>query len=66
MPEESGISLYTGAVMKKRAGKAGITLIFAALSAIAGYVCGEALRNKPLDLTKLRKDDGHTEHNKPA
>ena len=52
--------------MKKRAGKAGITLIFAALSAIAGYVCGEALRNKPLDLTKLRKDDGHTEHNKPA
>ena len=52
--------------MKKRAGKAGITLIFAALSAIFGYAIGEAMRNKPLDLTKTRKDNGRTEDNRPA
>ena len=50
--------------MKRRMGKAGIALIFGALSAIFGVVIGQAIKNEPLDITKLRRDDGHTEDNR--
>ena len=43
--------------MKRRAGKAGIALIFGALSAIFGYASAQAVKNRPLDITKLKKDD---------
>ena len=52
--------------MKRRAGKAGIALIFGALSAIFGFAIGEAVRNRPLDITGLRKDDRHTDSDKQA
>lgn len=52
--------------MKRRAGKAGIALIFGALSAIFGYVAANALKERPLDITKLGKDHGHTKDNKTA
>ncbi|MCR5735133.1 MAG: hypothetical protein K6G22_11045 [Lachnospiraceae bacterium] len=52
--------------MKKRVGKAGIALIFGALSAIFGFVIGSAVKDQTLDITKLRRDDGHKEDNKPA
>lgn len=52
--------------MKKRVGKAGIALIFGALSAIFGVVIGQSIKDSTLDITKLGKDDGHTEGNKPA
>lgn len=45
--------------MKKRAGKAGITLILGVLSAIFGYASAQAIKNRPLDITKLKKDDGN-------
>ena len=51
--------------MKRKAGKAGIALIFGALSAIFGVVIGSTLKDQTLDITKLRKD-GHTENNKSA
>ena len=51
-------------IMKKRMGKAGIALIFGALSAIFGVVIGQAIKNEPLDITKLKRDDGHTEDNR--
>lgn len=50
--------------MKRRMGKAGIALIFGARSAIFGVVIGQAIKNEPLDITKLRRDDGHTEDNR--
>ena len=52
--------------MKRKAGKAAVALIFGALSAIFGVVIGQSIKDSTLDLTKLRKDDGHTEDNKPA
>ena len=52
--------------MKKNAGKIGIALIFGALSAISGFVLGEVMRQRPLDITKLKKNNEHTEDNKPA
>ena len=50
--------------MKRRAGKAGIALIFGALSAIFGYASAQAVKNRPLDITKLKKDDRHADGNK--
>ena len=50
--------------MKRRAGKAGAALIFGALSAIIGVVIGEAIKDKPLDLTKMGKKNG--QDNMPA
>lgn len=50
--------------MKRKMGKAGIALIFGALSAIFGFVIGEAVKDRPLDITKLKRDDGHTEDNR--
>ncbi len=50
--------------MKRRIGKAGIALLFGALSAIFGVVIGEAIKDKPLDLTKLKKDDGYAKDNR--
>ena len=58
--------IQKGIPMKKRVGKAGIALIFGALSAIFGAVIGKSLKDSTLDITKLGKDDGHTEDNKPA
>ena len=52
--------------MKRKAGKAGIALIFGALSAIFGVVIGQSIKDSTLDLTKLRRDDGQSEDNKPA
>lgn len=52
--------------MKRKAGKAGIALIFGALSAIFGFVIGSTLKDQTLDITKLRRDDGRTEDNKQA
>ena len=49
--------------MKRKVGKAGITFIFGALSAIFGVVIGQAIKDQPLDITKLKRDDGHTEDN---
>ena len=51
-------------LMKRRAGKAGIALIFGALSAIFGYASAQAVKNRPLDITKLKKDDRRTDGNK--
>ena len=50
--------------MKRRMGKAGIALIFGALSAIFGYASAQAIKNRPLDITKLKKDDRRTDGNK--
>ena len=58
--------IQKGISMKKRVGKAGIALIFGALSAIFGVVIGQSIKDSTIDLTKLGKDDGHTEDNKPA
>ena len=58
--------IQKGISMKKRVGKAGIALIFGALSAIFGVVIGQSIKDSTIDLTKLGKDDGHTEGNKPA
>ena len=52
--------------MKKRVGKAGIALIFGALSAIFGFVIGQSLKDDTIDLTKLSKDNGYGKDNKPA
>ncbi len=49
---------------KRRAGKAGIAVIFGALSAIFGYASAQAIKNRPLDLTKFKKDDRRTGSNK--
>ena len=51
--------------MKRRIGKAGITLILGTLSTIFGIVIGSTLKDQTLDITKLRKD-GHAEDNKSA
>ena len=53
-------------IMKKRMGKAGIALIFGALSAIFGFVIGQSLKDDTIDLTKLSKDNGYGKDNKPA
>ena len=50
--------------MKRKAGKAAVALIFGALSAIFGVVIGQSIKDSTLDLTKLRKDDRHTNSNK--
>ena len=50
--------------MKRKAGKAAVALIFGALSAIFGVVIGQSIKDSKLDLTKLRKDDRHTDSNK--
>lgn len=50
--------------MKRKAGKAAVALIFGALSAIFGVVIGQGIKDSTLDLTKLRKDDRHTDSNK--
>ena len=50
--------------MKRKMGKAGIALIFGALSAIFGVVIGQAVKDQTLDITKLKRDDGHTEDNR--
>ena len=52
--------------MKRRAGKAGIALIFGALSTIFGFVIGSTIKDQTLDITKLRKVDGHKKDNKQA
>ena len=54
----------TEALMKRKAGKAAVALIFGALSAIFGVVIGQSIKDSTLDLTKLRKDDRHTDSNK--
>lgn len=54
------------ALMKKKAGKAAVALICGALSAIFGAVIGKSIKDGTLDITKLGKDDGHTEGNKTA
>ena len=56
----------TEAFMKRKTGKAAVALILGALSAIFGVVIGQSIKDNTLDLTKLGKDDGHTEDNKPA
>ena len=50
--------------MKKRLGRAGVALIFGALSTIFGYASAQAIKNRPLDITRLKKDDRHTDSNK--
>ena len=52
--------------MKRKMGKAGIALIFGALSAIFGVVIGQAVKDQTLDITKLKRDDGHTKDNRQA
>lgn len=60
--EDTGKRAYR---MKRKAGKAGIALIFGALSAIFGVVIGSTLKDQTLDIKKIRKD-GYTENNKSA
>ena len=50
--------------MKKRLGRAGVALIFGALSTIFGYASAQAIKNRPLDITRLKKDDRRTDGNK--
>ena len=41
--------------MKKRLGRAGVALIFGALSTIFGYASAQAIKSRPLNITKLKK-----------
>ncbi len=45
--------------MKRKIGKAGIALIFGALSAIFGMVIGEAIKENAEEKQSKEKDEGH-------